>query len=182
LAVALQRLVERSRVAGWLRCNFRSDNISENSLPPRAQRELLRIAQEAIHNRRPPRRRPSQWVFTAIAANLELQIRDNGHGIPAAELLSQEGFGLGNMQSRAKKIGASLNIQWPSTTTTRSNEGRPTQIHWQRGGVFAGVPVADNCFSTKLLSYRGLGYVTCRQFRRLLVMHAEQFHKPSLFW
>jgi len=55
LAVALQRLVERSRVAGWLRCNFRSDNISENSLPPRAQRELLRIAQEAIHNRRPPR-------------------------------------------------------------------------------------------------------------------------------
>ena len=50
LIVALQALVERSSVAGRLRCNFRSDNIPEKSLPQRLQHQLLRIAQEAIHN------------------------------------------------------------------------------------------------------------------------------------
>jgi two-component system, NarL family, sensor histidine kinase UhpB len=43
--------------------------------------------------------------------HLELQIRDNGRGISAAELLRQNGFGLTNMQNRARKIGASLDIR-----------------------------------------------------------------------
>jgi CheY-like chemotaxis protein len=40
--------------------------------------------------------------------HLELQIRDNGRGISAAELLRQNGFGLTNMQNRARKIGGKL--------------------------------------------------------------------------
>jgi signal transduction histidine kinase len=112
LAVALQRLVERSSVAGRLRCNFRSDNIPENSLPPRVQHELLRIAQEAIHNA--VRHAYPTTISVSLhrdGNNLELQIRDNGHGIPPAQLLSQNGFGLINMQNRAKKVGASLDIR-----------------------------------------------------------------------
>jgi signal transduction histidine kinase len=44
LTTTLQRLVEHSNVAGRLRCDLRSDNIPEESLPPRIQHELLRIA------------------------------------------------------------------------------------------------------------------------------------------
>ena len=50
LTATLERLVENSNVAGRLRCDFRSGNIPEESLPPRIQHELLRIAQEAISN------------------------------------------------------------------------------------------------------------------------------------
>ena len=50
LTTTLQRLVEHSNVAGRLRCDFRSDNIPEERLPPRIQHELLRFAQEAISN------------------------------------------------------------------------------------------------------------------------------------
>jgi signal transduction histidine kinase len=113
LAVALQGLVERtSLVGGRLRCNFRSDNIPENSLPPRVQHELLRIAQEAIHNS--VRHANPTTISVSLhrdGNNLELQIRDNGYGIPPSQLLSQNGFGLINMQSRAKKVGASLDIR-----------------------------------------------------------------------
>jgi len=47
---ALQRLVERSNVAGRVRCDFRSDNIPEECLQATVQHQLLRIAQEAISN------------------------------------------------------------------------------------------------------------------------------------
>src|SRR6202040_4109810 len=50
LTTTLKRLVEHSNVAGRLRCDFRSDNIPEERLPPRIQHELLRFAQEAISN------------------------------------------------------------------------------------------------------------------------------------
>ena len=50
LTATLQRLVEHSNVAAQLRCDFRSDNIPEERLPPRIQHELLRFAQEAISN------------------------------------------------------------------------------------------------------------------------------------
>jgi len=48
--LALQRLAERWNVAGRLRCSFRSNDIPENRLSARAKHQLLRIAQEAIHN------------------------------------------------------------------------------------------------------------------------------------
>jgi hypothetical protein len=48
LPATLRRLVEHSNVAGRLRCDFRSDNIPEESLLARIQHELLRFAQEAI--------------------------------------------------------------------------------------------------------------------------------------
>jgi signal transduction histidine kinase len=112
LAVGLQRLVERSSVAGRLRCNFRSDNIPENSLPPGVQHELLRIAQEAIHN---AVRHANPTLITVTlrwdALNLVLQIKDNGCGISAARLEQSDGFGLGNMRKRASEIDGRLEIQ-----------------------------------------------------------------------
>ena|ERR1700730_2766620 len=108
-------------------------------------------------------RQLTKWPFAELRRSTE------------AELLSLLGALRLRLTRRSKR-------QRPGTTTTRRNEMRLTQIHWQRRGVFAGVSVADDCFSTRLLSYRGLGYVTCRHFWRLLVMQAEKFHEPSLFW
>jgi len=51
LTTTLQRLVEHSNVAGRLRCDFRSNNIPEESLPSRIQHELLRFAQMLITRR-----------------------------------------------------------------------------------------------------------------------------------
>jgi signal transduction histidine kinase len=111
LAVALQRLVERSSVSGRLRCTFRSDKIPENTLPPRAQHELLRIAQEAIHN---AVRHASPTLITVTlrwdARNLVLQVKDNGCGISAARLEKSQGFGLRNMRERASQIDGRFEI------------------------------------------------------------------------
>jgi signal transduction histidine kinase len=112
LAVALQRLVERFNVAGRLRCNFRSDNVPEDRLSPRAQHELLRIAQEAIHNAV----RHANPTLIAVtlrwdAPNLVLQVKDNGSGISAARLETSEGLGLGSMRERASVIDGRFEIQ-----------------------------------------------------------------------
>jgi signal transduction histidine kinase len=112
LAVALQGLVERTSLAGRLRCDFRSENIPEKNLAPSVQHELLRIAQEAIHNAVRHANPTSidvslQWD----APNLVLQVKDNGSGISSVSLDKSEGFGLSNMRARATQIGATLTIQ-----------------------------------------------------------------------
>jgi signal transduction histidine kinase len=112
LTTTLQRLVEHSNVAGRLRCDLRSDNIPEESLPPRIQHELLRIAQEAISN---AVRHAKPTVVSVTLRweppNLILKVKDNGSGISSASLEKSEGFGLSNMRTRAAQIGGKLDIQ-----------------------------------------------------------------------
>jgi signal transduction histidine kinase len=112
LAVALQGLVDRTSLAGRLRCDFRSANLPEKSLPPRVQHELLRIAQEAIHNAA----RHGNPTLIAVsllwdAPNLVLQVKDNGSGMAKVPLDQNEGFGLNNMRARASQIGGKMEIQ-----------------------------------------------------------------------
>jgi signal transduction histidine kinase len=111
LAVALQGLVERTSLAGRLHCDFRSANIPEKSLPPRVQHELLRIAQEAIHNA-VRHANPTLIAVSLLwdAPNLVLQVKDNS-GISRVPLDKNEGFGLGNMWARASQIGGKMGIQ-----------------------------------------------------------------------
>jgi signal transduction histidine kinase len=112
LAVALQGLVDRTSLPGRLRCDFRSDNIPEKNLPPGVQHELLRIAQEAIHNA--ARHGNPTLVSVSLlwdAPNLVLQVKDNGSGIPKVPLDTNEGFGLKNMRARASQIGGKMEIQ-----------------------------------------------------------------------
>jgi signal transduction histidine kinase len=112
LTTTLQRLVEHSNVAGQLRCDFRFDNIPEESLPPRIQHELLRFAQEAISN---AVRHATPTVVSVRLRweppNLILQVKDNGSGISSASLEKSEGFGLRNMRTRASQIDGKLDIQ-----------------------------------------------------------------------
>jgi len=109
---ALQALVERSDVAGRLRCEFRSDRVPEEKLPARAQHELLRIAQEAISNGI----RHAKPTVVAVALrwvppNLTLEVTDNGSGIDQARLEKSEGLGLGSMRARASQIGGTFDIR-----------------------------------------------------------------------
>jgi PAS domain S-box-containing protein len=112
LTTTLQRLVEHSNVAGRLRCDFRSDNIPEERLPPRIRHELLRFAQEAISN---AVRHAKPTVVSVTLRweppNLILKVRDNGSGISSASLEKREGFGLSNMRTRASQIDGKLEIQ-----------------------------------------------------------------------
>jgi signal transduction histidine kinase/CheY-like chemotaxis protein len=112
LTTKLQRLVEHSNVAGRLRCDFRSNNIPEENLPPRIQHELLRFAQEAISN---AVRHAKPTVVSVTLRweppNLILQVKDNGSGISSASLEKSEGFGLSNMRTRASQIDGKLDIQ-----------------------------------------------------------------------
>ena len=120
LVAALQMLVERSNVAGRLRCNFRSNCIPEETLPVRVQHELVRIAQEAISN---AIRHGKSTVVTVTlrweAPNLILQIKDNGSGIARTRLEKSEGIGLRSMRERAAQIDAQLDIQTGPSRGTR---------------------------------------------------------------
>jgi Histidine kinase-, DNA gyrase B-, and HSP90-like ATPase len=95
LTTTLQRLVERSNVAGRLRCDFRSNRIPEESLPATVQHQLLRIAQEAISNAvRHAKPKVVSVTLRWEQPNLILQVTDNGSGISRASLEKSEGFGL----------------------------------------------------------------------------------------
>src|SRR5271165_1840936 len=108
----LQSLVERSNLAGRLRCDFRFNRIPEERLPATVQHQLLRVAQEAISNAV----RHAKPTVVAVTLrwdppNLILQVKDNGSGIPKAYLEQSEGVGLDSMRERAAQIDARLEIQ-----------------------------------------------------------------------
>jgi PAS domain S-box-containing protein len=111
LITRLQRLVETSNVAGLLRCDFRSDNIPEERLPPKIRHELMRFAQEAISN---AVRHAKPTVVSVTLRweppNLILKVKDNGSGISSASLEKSEGFGLRNIRARASQIEGKLAI------------------------------------------------------------------------
>jgi signal transduction histidine kinase len=112
LTVSLQRLVERWTVAGRLRCDFRSNVVPDDRICAKAKNQLLRIAQEAIHNA--VRHASPTLILVTLkwsAPNLVLQVSDNGLGMAAARLKKCEGFGLKNMRKRASEIGATFEIQ-----------------------------------------------------------------------
>jgi signal transduction histidine kinase len=112
LTTALQALVERTSLPGRLRCDFRADDLPEEGLPPRVQHELLRIAQEAIHNA--VRHASPTLIVVALqwnAPNLVLILKDNGSVISLSQLKKGGGFGLGNMRDRASEIAARFEIQ-----------------------------------------------------------------------
>jgi two-component system NarL family sensor kinase len=121
LVQALQKLVERSNIKGKLRCNFHSTGVPEESLPTSVQEALLRIAQEAMSN---ALRHALPTVINVSLccdpSKLVLEVADNGSGIANPEAASREGFGLSNMQARAKNLGAQLDV--------RTSAGRGTSI------------------------------------------------------
>jgi signal transduction histidine kinase len=121
LVQALQKLVERSNIRGKLRCNFHSTGLPEESLPLSVQEDLLRIAQEALSNA--VRHAMPTVINVSLRCDpskLVLEVADNGSGIANPQAACREGFGLSNMQARAKNLGAQLDV--------RTSAGRGTSI------------------------------------------------------
>jgi signal transduction histidine kinase len=111
LIESLQVLVDRSNIAGRLRCTFRSNLEDDESLPVVVQQDLLRIAQEAISNAL------RYAKSTIISVNLRsdppdliLKVEDNGCGI-TTKAETREGFGFVNMRARVKKLNGALDIR-----------------------------------------------------------------------
>ena len=120
LVGALKVLVKYSNIPGRLCCTFRSIRVAEEMIAPQIKQVLLRIAQEAINNAT----RHGQPTIISVrvrsnSSNLVLEISDNGRGTPSSgtrtgsgeSLAKKAGFGLTNMLTRAKSIGAELDIQ-----------------------------------------------------------------------
>jgi signal transduction histidine kinase len=121
LRMELQQLAERWQVGGRWHCQFQSDPIPENKISARAKHQLVRIAQEAVHNAA-RHANPTLILMTLLwrGPNVILQVTDNGKGITAGPLQKSEGFGLRNMQKRAEDLDGTFKV--------RSAVGRGTSI------------------------------------------------------
>ena len=107
----MEMLVDRSNIPGRLRCIFSVNDSRANDLPPETQHHILRIAQEAISNAvRHGNPANISVTLRCDRSHLEIRVQNDGHPISAADLLNQNGLGLANMQNRADKIKATLNL------------------------------------------------------------------------
>ncbi len=93
-------------------------------LPPGTEREILRIAQEAIHNVKKHAGAKRLWVQLEYRQNeIALEVRDDGRGFPASdEPESPAGhYGLTGMRERATTIKGTLEVtsEAGSGTTVR---------------------------------------------------------------
>ncbi len=85
--------------------------------PPETEREILRIAQEAIHNGKSHAQARHLWTrLEYTPGEVALEVRDDGRGFQPASasgrIESPPGhFGLTGMRERAEEIGAALAIE-----------------------------------------------------------------------
>jgi signal transduction histidine kinase len=113
-AVSLRELMARYVDDFADRFGMRAEFESEGELPrlpPRAEAELLRIAQEALNN--VVRHADATFVRVragVVGSHLELVVGDNGVGFEPSEVQAGH-FGLASMRERAIIIGGELTIE-----------------------------------------------------------------------
>ena len=109
LPVRLRRLVEAGRTP-TLDTNF-SIFGAYRPLPPGTEREILRVAQEAIHNVNKHAGAAHLRVQLEYApAHIALEVRDDGLGLPADAADQPGHYGLTGMRERAAAIGGTLEV------------------------------------------------------------------------
>jgi signal transduction histidine kinase len=87
------------------------DHQQTKRLPLRQERELWRIAQEAVTNacrHAAPKTIWVRWYCDGDGALLE--VRDDGRGMPSPDALRPDAYGLRGMRERAAAIGGGLAI------------------------------------------------------------------------
>jgi signal transduction histidine kinase len=88
--------------------------LDDLKLPPEAEIQLVRIAQEALTNARKHSRAGSvQLEVQRTDGLLEMAIRDDGQGFDLSGIESRRGasFGLEAMRERAQAVGATLELE-----------------------------------------------------------------------
>ena len=111
LVNALRHLVDAMNSQGCVRVQFRLDGQLHERPRPGLAIQMLQIAREAVSNAQ--RHSRAQWVQVALhsrGGGLEMTIADNGVGFDA-ERLPMAGYGLQNMVSRAREMGAEYRLQ-----------------------------------------------------------------------
>jgi len=109
LGVALQACLERVAQRDGLETNLVIDGIER--LPPAIERELYRIAVEALSNLVRHARARSVQVHLYQAGNfIYLQIEDDGQGFDPQAGYQSGGLGLHSMQERACRLGGRLEV------------------------------------------------------------------------
>jgi len=111
LPVRLQRMVETAG-GGGLAARFELSG-AYRELPAAMEQELLRVAQEAMHNVKKHAGAKQLWVRLEYGAEtMVLEVRDDGRGgAPEPESGAAPGhFGLTGMKERAAAIGGTLQV------------------------------------------------------------------------
>jgi hypothetical protein len=112
LPVQMQRMVEHADGHG-LEAKF-SLYGAYRPMPPGTEREILRVAQEAIHNVKKHAEASSLMVQLEYGPEeIALEVRDNGRGFAARNGKGPEApghYGLTGMQERAAIIGGTLEV------------------------------------------------------------------------
>ena len=111
LQLGLAALAEQINALGRVHCHFAAaERITVSD--PLVATHLYRIAQEAVNNAVKHARAKHVWLrLTRHDALLELEIRDDGAGLPKLRSGHRSGLGLGVMQHRASAIGGELTIE-----------------------------------------------------------------------
>jgi ligand-binding sensor domain-containing protein/signal transduction histidine kinase len=109
LPVRMRRMVEAEDGHG-LEARF---NIygAYRALPPGTEQEILRVAQEAIHNVK--RHAGAKKLFVQLEYGpdaIALEVRDDGRGFAAEKAQTPGHFGLTGMRERAAAIGGTLEV------------------------------------------------------------------------
>jgi signal transduction histidine kinase len=115
----LRRAEERSRIATLLLTE------AGGSPPPPVAREIVFIAEEAITNAERhsgAERLEVRWSCDGQSA--ELEVSDDGKGVPLSAPLRPDAFGILGMRERADAIGASLAI------TSQAGQGTKVALRW----------------------------------------------------
>jgi len=129
LAGLLERVEQRSGIATSLHAG------GDGSLSPVTEREVARIAQEAINNaERHSGARHIAVRWQCEEAGAELEVVDDGRGLAATAPLRRDAFGILGMRERADAIGARLGILSPpgQGTMVRLQLGQPLSSHGRR--------------------------------------------------
>jgi signal transduction histidine kinase len=122
--VTLRRVTERAGGHG-LETSFAIHGAYRPLMPER-EREILRVAQEALHNVKKHAAAAHVWVRLEYGpAELALEVRDDGRGFAAGdEANSPPGhFGLTGMRERAAAIGGTLEV------TSEPGVGTTVRLH-----------------------------------------------------
>lgn len=98
----------------------------EGSLPAEAQVSIYRICQEALNNIAKHAKASRVEIDVRLAAGeLELHIRDNGHGFDLSEQIPSGHYGLAMMRERAEAVKAQLTI------SSQPGQGTEVTILWK---------------------------------------------------
>jgi signal transduction histidine kinase/ligand-binding sensor domain-containing protein len=109
LPVKLRRMVETEGNHG-LASSF-SIFGAYRPLPPGTEREILRVAQEAIHNvKKHAGARQLKVQLEYGPAEIALEVRDDGQGFATGEAPAPGHYGLTGMRERAAVIGGTLEV------------------------------------------------------------------------